>query len=550
MHIPGRAVGSGRCAAAAVAAVICAVPLTGLAPAGVPVGGPTPSGPASRLDWSTCPAATGFDCATSKVPLDYREPGGRTIELAVIRHRATGPGHRIGTLFVNPGGPGGAGTKALPYWYDLFPRELRQRFDIVSWDPRGVGDSTAVRCFRTTKEALAWQERVPVGFPVDARERATVFTSSAELGRLCERRDPELLRHVNTADTARDLDRLRQAVGDRQLSYLGVSYGTFLGATYANLFPGNVRAMVLDGNIDPVGWVNGGSKREPRLTTFQRNDADLSAAATLKQFLDLCGRATRDRCAFSAGSPEATRDKFNRLLRRLEQRPQGSWTYAATVSLVHAGLYTVHPGWTTLATQLETLWQRRTPQGPPPPPSPVPYPGFEQIDAVRCGESPNPPDTRRYTALDAFSRARAGDIGRIMAWATSACATWPVTAADPYTGPWNRPTAGPVLVVNTTFDPATPYQGARAMSRLLADARLLTVQGYGHAVLLNPSRCASDYESRYLVDGVLPPPGATCRQDTPPFSRAKPRGGMDTGGGALDGRELLTERRSTRPAAR
>ncbi|MFF3322940.1 alpha/beta hydrolase [Streptomyces sp. NPDC002889] len=119
------------------------------------------------------------------------------------------------------------------------------------------------------------------------------------------------------------------------------------------------------------------------------------------------------------------------------------------------------------------------------------------------------------------------------AWAPEPCATWPARAADSYTGPWNRPTAHPVLVVNTTYDPATPYQGAQAMTLLLADARLLTVQGYGHAVLLNPSRCAGDHESRYLVDGVLPEPGATCRQDTPPFAAAKPRGGMDTGGGGL-----------------
>ncbi|MFE7777191.1 alpha/beta hydrolase [Streptomyces sp. NPDC057445] len=495
------------------------------------------------MRWSPCPEAPGFECATLGAPLDHRSPGGRTIELAVIKRKATGPGRRIGTLFFNPGGPGGPGTTSLPLSYDQFPEKLRQRFDIVSWDPRGVGDSTAVRCFDSTEEAYAWQSRIPAGFPVGEGERKTWVEAYAELGRRCEERDPQLLRHISTADTARDLDRLREAVGDRQLSYLGVSYGTLLGATYANLFPDRVRAMVLDSNVDPEGWVNRGSKSEPLLGTFQRDGSDLSSAATLKQFLVLCGRAGTDRCSFAAGSPEATRTKFDRLMRRLQQQPLDTWTYGRTVGTVLDSLYFVHPQWTALADTLQELWQGRTPQESPPPPGPPPYPAYEQIDAVRCSESPNPRDPRRYPSLEEFSYARAGDVGRPVAWATEPCATWPATAADPYTGPWNRPTAHPVLVVNTTFDPATPYQGAVDMTRELADARLLTLNGYGHSALVNASTCVNDHESRYLIDGVLPPSGATCEQDTPPF--AKPQGGVDTGGGALAGPRA--GRRATAP---
>jgi hypothetical protein len=255
-----------------------------------------------HLDWSRCSEGSEFDCARAQVPLDYSDPGRRTIELALIRRKATGPGGRIGTLFFNPGGPGGPGTTALPGgFYDLFPREVRERFDIVSWDPRGVGESTAVRCFDSPEEARAWENRLPVAFPVGPRERRIWI------------------------------------------------------AAYA---------------------------------TYLRNGVDLGAAATLDQFLTLCGSTTPDRCAFSAGTPDATRTKFNELVRRLQEHPQGTWTYGKTVGTVVQNLYEVHQQWSPLATKLQDLWEHRTPQEPPPPPGHVPYPGFEQIDAVRCSESP------------------------------------------------------------------------------------------------------------------------------------------------------------------
>ena len=509
-----------RRATAVVATVICTTMLSG---PGLARDVDGPESPVPRrgqlLNWSPCPEAVAFDCATAKVPLDHRHPGRGTIELAVIKRKATGPGERIGTLFFNPGGPGGPGTKALPAgYYDLFPQEVRQRFDIVSWDPRGVGESTAVRCFDSPEEALAWEQQLPVAFPVGEREREAWIRLYAELGSRCEERDPELLRFISTADTARDLDKLREAVGDRQLTYLGISYGTLLGATYANLFPDKVRAMVLDANIDPEAWMNSGSKSEPRLGTHLRFDVDLGAAAILDQFLTLCGSTTADRCAFSAGTPDATHTKFNELLLRLQEQPQGIWTYGKTVGTVLQNLYTVHQQWSPLATKLQDVWEHRTPQEPPPPPDPVSYPGFEQIDAIKCSESPNPRDPRSYRAQEEFSYARAGDIGRAVAWSTEVCATWPATADNPYTGPWNRTTAHPILVINTTYDPATPYQAAQAMTRELADARLLTLEGYGHTALANPSSCVKEYESRYLIDGILPPEGAICQQDTPPFA--------------------------------
>ncbi|MFD5424802.1 alpha/beta hydrolase [Streptomyces sp. NPDC127084] len=551
MHIPGAISGRGRCAVVTLAAVLCtAMQSPVYAPTHAPpehfrAGGPVPPPVSSvntqTLDWKPCSEAPGFECATIRVPLDHRAPGGRTIELAVIKRKATGPGRRVGTLFYNPGGPGGGGTEDLPLSYEAFPEEVRQRFDIVSWDPRGVGSSTAVRCFDSPQEAYEWAARSAGGFPVDAQERKVWFDEYADLARRCEKRDPELLRHVSTADTARDLDRLRQAVGEQRLSFFGVSYGTLLGATYANLFPDRVRAMVLDANLDPGAWFGRGADGEPLLTTFQRTDSDLSAAATLRRFLDLCGRTDTEHCAFSAGSPSATRAKYEQLLRRLEQRPESSrgeqegWTYAVAVGTTFEHLYTVHPAWTELAETLEELWQGRTPEEAASPPVPLPYPGFEQIEAIRCSESPSPRDPLRYQSLADLGYRRAGDLGRLIPWSTSACAVWQASAADPYRGPWNRPTA-PVLVVNSTFDPVTPHQNAVAMTRELANAHLLTVKGYGHTALANLSTCADEYESRYLIDGTLPPAGAVCTQDIPPFTLTtpiEPEGGIDTGGGGL-----------------
>ncbi|MFE1782207.1 alpha/beta hydrolase [Streptomyces sp. NPDC059506] len=517
---------------AVAAAVACAVP------ASAPASAARRSAPVTvpPLAWRPCADAPGFSCATARVPLDHLRPDGRTIELAVIRRRATDPDRRVGSLFFNPGGPGNAaaGTAALPAAYGLFPRELRERFDIVSWDPRGVGRSTAVRCFRSAEEFTAWAERVPDGFPVGAREQKAWTSAFAELGRLCERRAPTLLRHVSTADTARDLDLLRRAVGDRKLSYLGVSYGTFLGATYANLFPRKVRAMVLDGNVDPVRWV----RMNPELPTELRQTADTGSARTLSRFLELCGRTTRDHCAFSAGTPQATRDKYEELLRRLRERPRGEWTYAATVAAVVNGLYVVDPGWSELAQNLQALWEGRTPprgdsDGAPRAPR-LPglpgtnrepsYPEVEPPLAVECSESPNPRDPSLYPRFERYARARSGDVAGYWTWLPEPCATWPARAARPYTGPWNRSTV-PVLTVNTTHDPATPYPAGVAATRHLGNARLITVRGYGHTTLLNPSTCVGRHEVRYVLTGALPPRDTVCRQDARPFTSSAPAPG-------------------------
>jgi pimeloyl-ACP methyl ester carboxylesterase len=493
------------------------IAVVGLLAVALPAGavGP-PAGAAAALAWHPCPDRDqrGFQCATLRVPLDYGEPGGRTIRLAVIRREATDPKRRIGTLFFNFGGPGAAGATLLPH--APIPAAVRARFDIASWDPRGVGASTAVQCFATPEAEAAFLDEVTLSFPVGSAQMDAWLDRYAQLYRRCARRNGDLLRHLSTADTARDLDMLRRAVGDRRLSYQGFSYGTFIGATYANLFPGRVRALALDAALDPTAYMsreleaNGGRF----LSTDLRMGSDLSSSATLNAFLDLCGRADTADCAFSAGSPEATRAKYAALLARLQTDPQSAkLTYAQAVSITGNDLYGV-AAWPSLAAALQDLWTT----GDAPAPTSVPGQQIGHAFAIRCAESPNP-GPAAFPALDAFSLERAGPIGPYWAWTSAACATWGARAADPYRGPWNRRTSEPVLVLNNTFDPASPYRAAVALSRQLGRARLLTVDGYGH-IVGNRSACATRHVNRYLFRLQVPPAGTRCRQDQRPFSPA------------------------------
>ena len=527
---------------------------------GAPLATARPSVPV--LNWQPCanPLAVGFECANAKVPLDYTQPQGATISLAVIKHPATHPAQRIGSLFFNPGGPGGSGTEDLPAFYRFFPAELQQDFDLTSWDPRGIGQSTAVQCFPTQADEGNFFAKLPAGFPVGRSEQDIWIRLFARFGQICKQSNPALLSHVSTAESARDMDLLRRAVGDSQLNYLGVSYGTYLGATYANLFPGKVRALVLDGNINPVAWTTPQQLGRIRLSTGIRLETDLGAAATLGQFLKLCGEASAKGCAFSAGNARATEKKYADLLEGLRthpvtisipkfgdipESPPVMFTYATAVSAILGILTTVEEvgpmsfhGWSYGAFVLQMLWTAsgsgsptQTNSAPASQPtsssvaaagrssgSTESYPGPEQGYAVECADSPNPRNPDDYRALAAFAYARSGGAGPNTSWFDEPCATWQASDASGYFGPWDRQTANPVLVVGNTYDPATPYQDSVHLAKELARARLLTVDGYGHTALLNPSRCVNNYESNYFVKGALPPTGTVCHQNQRPFS--------------------------------
>lgn len=216
------------------------------------------------LSWAACPPApegaagtADFQCADARVPIDHDAPESGHFTLALIKHPAQKPAERIGTIFWNPGGPNDAGTQYLPAAIEGFPSSVRDRFDIVSWDPRGMGGRTTpvVQCFDSAAEEDTFLEsRFGVGPSADESALAADGKARAELNAACIAKTGDLLRHVSTADNARDLDLLRRAVGEERISYYGTSYGTFLGATYINMFPQHVRAAVLDGGVSPSAW--------------------------------------------------------------------------------------------------------------------------------------------------------------------------------------------------------------------------------------------------------------------------------------------------------
>lgn len=508
--------------AGALVALSVAIGSTGVAQArtDAPVEPAASAPPVPTLRWSSCPQAEGFRCAGAEVPLDYRHPDGTRINLAVMMHRATDPGPRRRTLFLNPGGPAPS-LPSFPFLVRLFPKAVQERFDIVTWDPRGLGESNPVECFssQAAEDRYLAHTGLPVAnFPLpDSRIDASI-KGFAELGLRClHRAGRPLLEHMSTADSARDLDLLRRAFGEPRLNYYGASYGTLLGDTYANLFPGRVGRMVLDANVDARKWgtrLGGGfpGAKGSFLPTFLRQGSDLGAKQTLNAFLDLCGEAGTARCPFSAGSPAATRSKFASLLRRIQVEPwSGAPTYAEVVSEVVGSLYAV-AAWDTLASRLEEEWNGRTPD--PLPADDGPHPSVAGPYGIYCGESPNP-GPGAFRRVERAAARRSGLAGEFFAWVTLPCADWPVHTADAYRGPWNRRTAAPILVIGTTRDPATPYENAVAMSKVLARARLLTVDGYGHGAIVN-APCTRPYMARYLLHAKLPAPGTTC-QGTQPF---------------------------------
>lgn len=518
MHSSAKSRGVASAAVVSLVAGLAGLPSAEAAvrPGPPPVGVGSKAAAASTVNWQPCsdPAQAGFQCARVRVPLNYAKPHRRKITLAVVRRPADDPAKRIGSIFFNPGGPGGPGFSSLPQVSRFFAAGLRERFDLVSWDPRGVGQSTAVQCF-PNKQAEADFLGSYASVPVTKTQQKQATAHIKKLSRLCGKRNSHgLLKHVSTADSARDLDRLRAAVGDSKLNYLGVSYGTFLGATYANLFPKRVRALTLDGNVNPTAWVDNSS---PPLATFLRQKSDEGSQETLNAFLKSCGRVGVDRCAFSAGTAKATRNKYDSLVRQMRQHPnatRGGFTYSHLMDSSVNEIYFM-PVWPRWAQTLQSIWLNQAPRAMAK--SVIEkYAGVGQQMAIACGESPNPKlDALRD--LTKLAEGRSGPTGAYWAW-LAPCGAWPAKATSRYAGPWNKRTAKPVLVVGVTTDPATPFQGSVAMSKQLRRARLLTLKGYGHTALLNPSACIDRWETRYFIDGKLPPKGTTCRQNQPPFA--------------------------------
>jgi pimeloyl-ACP methyl ester carboxylesterase len=322
--------------------------------------------PVPVLIWTDCAAefGPGVQCATAKVPLDYDRPTGQTIDVALNRHRATDPVHRVGSLFLNPGGPGGSGETFLPEALTAIDPSLPARFDLIGVSPRGTSRSTPVQCFATAAEQEAFFGALPA-FPVTAEIPAWLAAYRDYTNR-CARVAGPIIDHSSTANFVRDLDLLRQAVGDPGFSFLGYSYGSQVGSTYAAMFPSRVRAVVIDGVVDPVAWSTGYGGTGALLPITTRLKSAEGASDTLGAFFRTCAAAGPARCSFAdpgatAGQLSAKWDKLTRDIRKRPvdvPQPAGTLhvTYAVLVSGALSILYDV-PAWPTLADVAEALVQ-------------------------------------------------------------------------------------------------------------------------------------------------------------------------------------------------
>ena len=485
-----------------------------------------PGGPSGisvpTLAWAACEPA-GFQCASAQVPLDYRDPGGKTISLAVTRLPAADPQQRIGSLFVNPGGPGSSGVglaarlagRLSGLEADALPQAVLDRFDIVGFDPRGVaGSSPAIACFDGAQTQQAFVESTatlrPGGFQRGMR-LAKRFTTA------CVENSGGLLPYIGTEYVARDLDLLRAAVGDDKLTYLGLSYGTYLGTVYANLFPGRTRALAFDSAHNPPAHAN-------RQYQFDL-DQYVAQERTLNRFFDWCA-ATPDRCPFGDGKPARS---FDRLLADLDANPvrdsTGVVANGATFAylVIFGGLNGGRAAWPQFAKDL-TDAEKRT-GALIAPVSSDPEGAFLSANAaVDCADRIYPPSLAKLRARLAHAVAAAPRLGPVMAYGPSPsydhahatiCLQWPAERASRYTGRFNAPGSAPILVVGTTGDPDTPFRDSVALSKTLDNGRLLTFDGEGHRAYFI-SACVKAAISAYLIDGTLPKPGTVCDDDVPP----------------------------------
>ncbi|WP_243789219.1 alpha/beta hydrolase [Saccharopolyspora gloriosae] len=476
------------------------------------------------LHWEPCADSPGHECATAEVPLSYRDPAGQRISLAVGKLPAVDQEHKLGTIFYNPGGPGGIGRIAP----ELTP-ELHERFDIVGFDPRGVGESTGLSCFTDSADGFQHENTFPV---TSEQERVQVEDAARGVER-CERNAGPLLRHTSTANVARDLDLLRRAVGEDRLDYYGISYGSHLGAVYANLFPERVGSVAIDGVLDPIEWTTGYRPEEAFHPFSYRLGAEKGAQSALHSFLDVC--AADERCAFREPGVELL-DKYNALLDRLLVRPVAvispggapmEITYQVAVRGTLSALHTAESA-PKLGEFLQLLHEHSLPGDPGAPPvvevpEPPKRPGRkpEQGLSVKCNDSSNPGDPWVWSEYARRADEAGRGFGSYWTYASLACADWP-GGSDPdrYTGPWDRETAEPVLVIgNRQGDPSTPYEDARTTSELLSDARLLTLDTFGHGAR-GKSSCIDGALNAYFTDGALPAEGTVCLPDRGPFDPA------------------------------
>jgi pimeloyl-ACP methyl ester carboxylesterase len=454
-------------------------------------GTPTTQPPVTPMVWSPCNGD--LQCGSLVVPLDYAHADGPTISIAVERHPAEDPAARIGSLVIDPGGPGVSGIDDMANELSALTPGLLDDFDIVMFDPRGVQRSDPVTC-----GTVGSGPADPA--PVTPSQQAATIAGLKQFAAACEQNSAGVLPHVGTVDVARDMDRLRQALGDTGLTYMGQSYGTLLGLTYAALFPTHIRAMVLDSVIDPALSFN-------QITAGQAAGFE----AILNAFFTWCSASAA--CAWHTGpDPTAT---LQALLTTAatSPAPAGGGSVAGVGQLYDAVLEDLYSqsDWPQLG---QALAQDTAGNGASVASQSNTYntAGSDNADdaatAIDCLDHPVSRDLASYGALAQSLLASAPIFGPLLAWGEAGCAVWPVPPTRPV-GPVAAPGAPPILVVGTTNDPATPYAWAVSVAKELDRGVLLTHDGDDHVAYFYSACVRADVQT-YLVIGQTPPAGTVC----------------------------------------
>ena len=455
---------------------------------------------AQQLEWSEC--NKDFECSYFSVPIDYTNPADGAMRISVIRKLATGSAQ--GSLVLNPGGPGGSGIEYTTYVEYVVSATLRENFDIVGFDPRGVGQSTPVECLNDeqTEEYIALDGSPDDQIEIDqAQEMAELF------GQTCATNSPDTYKFLDTVSATRDIDILRALLGDEKLNWLGKSYGTFLGATYADLFPDRVGRMLLDGAIDPT------------LTNKQLSYGQaLGFELALNRFVDDC--STESDCPLSA-SGAAGVSEVGDLLIELDANPvtldDGRlFTQAMGTLGVVGSLYDKQYGWPELRTNLGLAFDGDF-SGLA---SSVDFYTGRQLDgsykdnsndaiaAVNCLDRPDRATTEQTVALASEWKLVAPNFGEYLAWSNISCSYW-LADATGVPKEITAPGTPTILVVGTVYDPATPYAWSQALASQLSKGVLLTLDGDGHTAYYQGSRCIDEIVDNFYLTGEAPA-GITC----------------------------------------
>ena len=440
------------------------------------------------LSWKSC--KQDLQCTTVLVPLDYRNPDGVAITLSLAKRPAT-DARRLGSLFINPGGPGGSGVD----YVDYFQRKGLEGYDIVGWDPRGVGRSTPVSC-----SAVDLDRYLSLDVSPDtAREQSDLLDADREFGLACLATSGPLLKHVSTVEVARDLDLLRGLLGDEKATFYGASYGTQIGATYAELFPRRAGRMVLDGAVNLTDDTS-----VTQAQGFER---------ALRGFADWC---VARKCSLGATTSDVLRSVVA-LWQRLDSDPlrvgRRELSQQHAVAGVVGVLYANTDGYRYLLQALSTAIDRkdgrllllsadqlneRNSRGE-----------YGQVNygfpAVRCLDQQDL-GVQGELELARAASAKAPTVGPFFG-ADLVCPMWPVAAVPELA--IDGAGAAPILVVGTTGDPATPYEYAQRMAKQLKSAVLLTYKGSGHTAY-GQSACVQQRVTEYLVRAIVPRDGSTC----------------------------------------